>query len=66
MAWYEDDDIVNSKWYNVEVEDSAKKKYPQMTVENLKKLENGMSYEQVSFILGGKGSFDGETENRKF
>ncbi|MFC7686305.1 S-layer homology domain-containing protein [Ureibacillus sp. GCM10028918] len=62
---FSNDDIVNSKWYNVEVEDSAKKKYPQMTVENLKKLENGMSYEQVCFILGGKGSFDGETENRK-
>ncbi|MEB2301130.1 S-layer homology domain-containing protein [Lysinibacillus xylanilyticus] len=42
-------------------------KYPQVTEQNLKKLESGMSYEQVSVILGGKGMFfdDMETKSEK-
>ncbi|WP_427110734.1 S-layer homology domain-containing protein [Lysinibacillus xylanilyticus] len=46
---FNNDGTVSSKW------GVHPPKYPQVTEQNLKKLESGMSYEQVSVILGGKG-----------
>lgn len=58
---FNNDGTVSSKW------GVHPPKYPQVTEQNLKKLESGMSYEQVSIILGGKGMFfdDMETKSEK-
>jgi len=52
---FNNDDTVSSKW------GVSPPIYPQVTEQNLKKLESGMSYEQASFILGGKGMTESET-----
>ncbi|WP_342532486.1 S-layer homology domain-containing protein [Lysinibacillus sp. FSL K6-0057] len=58
-VWFNNDGTVRSKG-------GFSANYPQVTVENLKKLESGMSYEQVSMILGGKGlTFESKNTNEK-
>ncbi|OXS76480.1 hypothetical protein B1B04_03810 [Lysinibacillus sp. KCTC 33748] len=61
---FNNDDTVRSK--DASGNESSNKKYPQVTEQNLKKLESGMSYEQVSFLLGGKGLFQYETTSEKY
>ncbi|KMY41478.1 S-layer homology domain-containing protein [Peribacillus loiseleuriae] len=58
-----DKNVIDGKRYSPSK--STIKHYPQVTKQNLEKLENGMSYEQVSAILGGKGSLERDTTTYK-
>jgi hypothetical protein len=57
--------VITNKHYEIGAELSDQYTYPQVTKENLQKLEAGMSFEQVSLLFGGRGLLHSEGEKFK-
>ena len=54
--------VITNKHYEIGSELGDQYTYPQVTKENLQKLESGMSFEQVSLLFGGRGLLYSESE----